>query len=171
MIADHLGRRRAFLIFIALACCGYLVYLVSPSWPFLFLGLALVMAWQSLASPAIFAIIGDSLPTERRAMGFTLQSILKRIPIVIAPVIGGALIAKLGIVSGVHTGLLITLVLAVGAVVLVLILNVNVSPPKITNVLGVWRSFHSALKRLLISDIIIRTCEGMAGVLTILYCD
>jgi MFS family permease len=35
--------------------------------------------------------------------------------------------------------------------------------------LGVWRSFHSALKRLLISDIIIRTCEGMTGILTILY--
>ena len=34
---------------------------------------------------------------------------------------------------------------------------------------GVWRSFHGALKRLLISDIIIRTCEGMTGVLTILY--
>jgi MFS family permease len=34
---------------------------------------------------------------------------------------------------------------------------------------GVWRSFHSVLKRLLISDIIIRTCEGMTGVLAILY--
>ena len=78
-LADHLGRRRAFLIFIALASAGYLVYFVSPSWPFLFVGLALVMAWQSMASPAIFAIIGDALPRERRAMGFTLQSILKRV--------------------------------------------------------------------------------------------
>src|SRR6185369_13939102 len=77
LIADHLGRRRAFLIFIALASAGYIVYLVSPSWPFLFVALALVMAWQSMASPAIFAVIGDSLPRERRAMGFTLQSILK----------------------------------------------------------------------------------------------
>jgi MFS family permease len=34
---------------------------------------------------------------------------------------------------------------------------------------GVWRSFHVVLKRLLISDIIIRTCEGMTGVLAILY--
>ena len=104
-IADRLGRRRAFLIFIALASAGYLVYLLSPSWPWLFAALALVMAWQSMGSAAIFAVIGDSLPRERRAMGFTLQSILKRVPIVIAPIIGGALIAKLGIVGGVHTGL------------------------------------------------------------------
>ena len=168
-IADHLGRRRAFLIFIGLASVGYLVYLFSRSWPLLFLALALVMAWQSMASPAVFAVVGDSLPRERRAMGFTLQSILKRIPIVIAPVIGGALIAALGITRGIHTGLLITLVLAVVTVLLVLKLNITLGRPEATNMRGIWRSFHSALKRLLISDIIIRTCEGMSGVLTILY--
>src|SRR6266446_4891272 len=111
-IADHLGRRRAFLIFITLSSAGYVVYLFSSWWPFLFVALALVMAWQSMASPAIFAVIGDSLPRERRAMGFTLQSILKRLPIVIAPILGGAMIVALGISKGVHTGLIITLVLA-----------------------------------------------------------
>ena len=90
-IADRFGRRRAFLIFVAIASAGYLVYLLSPFWPFVFLALALAMAWQSMASPAIFAIIGDALPRERRAMGFTLQSILKRVPIVIAPIAGGFL--------------------------------------------------------------------------------
>ena len=168
-IADHLGRRRAFVIFITVSSAGYVVYLFSSWWLFLFVALALVMAWQSMASPAIFAVIGDSLPRERRAMGFTLQSILKRLPIVIAPILGGALIASQGILKGVHTGLLITLALAGITVLLVLKLNVTIGPPETTNIHGVWRSFHSALKRLLISDIIIRICEGMTGVLTILY--
>src|SRR2546428_6674577 len=44
-LADHLGRRSAFLIFIGLASAGYLVYLIMPSWPFVVVGLALVMAW------------------------------------------------------------------------------------------------------------------------------
>jgi MFS family permease len=168
-IADHLGRRRAFLIFIAIASVGYIVYLFSLSWPMLFVGLAFAMAWQSMASPAIFAVIGDSLPRERRAMGFTLQSILKRIPIVIAPLIGGSMIVSLGIVKGIRTGLLITLALVFVTVLLVLKVNLVFSTPKATNIRGVWRSFHVAMKRLLISDIIIRTCEGMTGVLTILY--
>ncbi len=168
-IADRLGRRSAFLIFLALATAGYLVYLLSPSWPWLFLGLALVMAWQSMGSPAIFAIIGDALPPERRAMGFTVQSILKRVPIVIAPIVGGVVITRLGVLRGVHAGLLITLLLAACAVVLLLKVSVKRQTPELTNVFGVWRSFHAALKRLLISDIIIRTCEGMTGVLTILY--
>jgi len=168
-IADRLGRRRAFLIFIAVASAGYLVYYFASSWPLVFVGLALAMAWQSMASPAIFAVIGDSLPQERRAMGFTLQSILKRVPIVIAPIIGGAMIAALGIVKGVHVGLLITLGLAAVTLLLVLKVNVVIKASQATNIAGVWRSFHSALKRLLISDVIIRMCEGMTGVLTILY--
>jgi MFS family permease len=168
-LADRLGRRRAFLTFVAIASAGYLVYLISPSWPYLFLGLALVMAWQSMASPAIFAVIGDALPRERRAMGFTLQSILKRVPIVIAPLAGGALIASLGIIKGIHVGLVITLVLAGLTVLLLLRVNISVQTSRTTGIVGVWRSFHGALKRLLVSDVIIRTCEGMTGVITILY--
>src|SRR5687767_6113599 len=118
-LADRLGRRRAFLSFVVLAATGYLIYLSSNSWPLVFLGLAFAMAWQSMASPAIFAIIGDSLPPNRRAMGFTVQSILKRVPIVIAPMIGGALIGSLGVLRGIHFGLIVTLFLA--AVTLLLI--------------------------------------------------
>lgn len=168
-IADRLGRRRAFLIFVALALAGYFVYYFATSWPLVFVGLAFAMAWQSMASPAIFAVIGDSLPPERRAMGFTLQSILKRVPIVIAPVVGGALIASAGVIKGVHAGLLITIALAVVTLLLMLKVNVIVKRSAATSISGVWRSFHAALKRLLISDVIIRMCEGMTGVLTILY--
>lgn len=168
-LADHLGRRRALRLFIALAAAGYLVYLLSPSWPFVFLGLAFVMAWQSMASPAIFAVIGDALPRERRVMGFAMQSILKRVPIVIAPLAGAALIARLGIIRGLHLALFISIVLAVLTLLLVSKLTVVSAPAQATNIRSVWRTFHSVLKRLLVSDVIIRTCEGMTGVITILY--
>jgi MFS family permease len=168
-LADRLGRRRAFLIFVGLASAGYVIYFFASAWPVVFLGLAFAMAWQSMASPAIFAVIGDSLPPERRAMGFTLQSILKRVPIVVAPIIGGAMIASLGVVKGIHVGLLITLGLAAVALLLVTRVNIVIKAADSTSIAGVWRSFHAALKRLLISDVIIRMCEGMTGVLTILY--
>jgi MFS family permease len=168
-LADRLGRRRAFLIFLGLASVGYVVYYFAFSPLLVFAGLAFAMAWQSMASPAIFAVIADSLPRERRAMGFTLQSILKRVPIVIAPIIGGAMIASLGIVRGVRAGLLITLALAAFTSLLVLKVNITIKTAEATNIRGVWRSFHGALKRLLISDVIIRMCEGMSGVLMILY--
>ena len=168
-LADRIGRRRAFLTFVMLAATGYLIYLSSHSWPLVFLGLAFAMAWQSMASPAIFAIIGDSLPPERRAMGFTVQSILKRVPIVFAPLLGGLLIAKLGLLEGIRSGLAITLALAIVTVLLLSRINVEVRGRDSIKIRGVWRSFDGGLKRLLISDIIVRMCEGMTGVLTILY--
>jgi MFS family permease len=168
-LADRLGRRRAFLIFVALASVGYGIYYVSPSWPWVFVGLVFAMAWSSMASPAIFAVVGDALPKERRAMGFTVQSILKRVPMALAPPIGGALIAALGVVAGVRAGLAVMLALAAVTALLVLAVNVKVEVGPPANIRGVWRSFHAALKRLLVSDIIIRICEGLAEVLVVLY--
>jgi MFS family permease len=168
-LADRFGRRRAFLLFVALASVGYAVYYVSPSWPFVFVGLVFAMAWSSMASPAIFAVVGDALPKERRAMGFTVQSILKRVPMALAPPLGGVLIAALGVVAGVRAGLAVMLGLAALTVLLILMINVPVEVGPPANIRGVWRSFHGALKRLLLSDIVIRTCEGMAEILIVLY--
>jgi MFS family permease len=168
-LADRAGRRRAFLVFIAIAAVGYLIYLLSPTWPWVFAGLAFAMAWHSMASPAIFAVIGDALPKSKRAMGFTLQSMLKRLPMVVSPLVGGALIAGLGIMRGVKVGLAVTLALAGVTAVIVRAINIKVQAGDAVNIRSVWRSFHHALKRLLLSDIFIRTCEGMADIFVILY--
>lgn len=168
-LADHWGRRRAFFTFLAAASAGYLIYLLSPSWPFLFLGLAFVMAWQSMASPAIFATIGDALPRELRPMGFTVQSILKRVPMVVSPLLGGAMIGALGLQAGIRIGLLITIAFVGIAVPVLWAINVPRTSKDTVRLRGVWTSFHSTLKRLLVSDIAIRTCEGMADIFVVLY--
>jgi len=168
-LADYWGRRRAFLIFLATAITGYFVYLWSPSWQYLFLGLALVMAWQAMGSSAMFATIGDALPRESRAMGFTIQSMLKRIPMVISPLIGGAMIGALGLQKGIRKGLEVTLILAVLAAGLLFLLRLPPTARDAARMSGVWKSFHPTLKRLLASDIVIRMCEGMADIFVVLY--
>jgi hypothetical protein len=102
-------------------------------------------------------------------MGFTLQSMLKRVPMTVAPLAGGMLIAWAGVVSGVRTGLLIMLALAGVGAALTLAIRLPLAVGAPANIRGVWRSFHGALKRLLVSDIIIRTCEGMAEIFVVLY--
>src|SRR5881227_319673 len=123
-IADRYGRRRALLLFVALAGIGYVLYWLAPTWPFVFLGLVFVMAWSSMASPTLFSVVGDALPKERRALGFTVQSILRRVPIALAPTLGGLAIAAYGLRSGVHLGLAATVVLAV--VTLGVVSHVNI---------------------------------------------
>jgi MFS family permease len=168
-LADHWGRRRAFLTFLSAALAGYLVYLLSPSWPLLFLGLVFAMAWQSMASPAIFATIGDVLPKSRRTMGFTIQSMLKRIPMVISPLLGGAMIGAFGLQAGVRTGLSITIAFVGITIPVLWTINLPLTSRDKVKMWGVWNSFHTTLKRLLVSDIAIRTCEGMADIFVVLY--
>lgn len=169
-VADRYGRRRAFLLFVILAALGYLIYWLAPSWPLVFVGLAFAMAWSSMASPALFSVIADSLPRERRTMGFTVQSIMRRLPIAVAPTLGGLIITALGVRSGIRLSLLVTIVLAV--VTLSVVARVRIPIPverKAVTIRGVWWSFPVPLRRLLLSDIFIRTCEGMVDVFLVLY--
>lgn len=168
-LADYWGRRRAFLTFLAAAAAGYLIYLFSPAWPYLFVGLALVMVWQTMASPTIFATIADALPKDQHAIGFTVYSVLKRIPVVISPLVGGAIMGAVGLARGVRIGLLVTLVLAGCAAMLLLSLRLPAGARDTVRIGGIWDSFHPTLKRLLASDIVIRLCEGMADIFVVLY--
>lgn len=168
-LADRLGRRWSFIAFILLAGIGYVLYLVSRSWPIVLLGLVFVMVWKSMAAPAVFAVIGDALPAGRRVLGFTVQAMLKRVPMIVSPIVGGMLIASLGISPGFKVALLLTLLLAACALSFAFALRIPVLSAHKTNIVGVWFSFHAALKRLLVSDIVIRTCEGLTDVLIVLY--
>lgn len=169
-IADHYGRRRALLLFISLAGVGYAVFFAMSAWPYAFLGLTLIMAWDAMASPALFAIVGDALPKDKRTMGFTVQSVLRRVPIVIAPTIGGLALASYGIRGGVRLGLIVSMVIAVPTLLVAGRVRIPMVPDAArVTIRHVWESFPLALRWLLVSDIFIRTCEAMVDVFLVLY--
>jgi len=169
-VADRYGRRRALLLFISVAAVGYGIVALAPTWPVVLAGIVLVMAWSSMASPTLFAVVGDALPSHRRALGFSVQSILRRVPIAIAPTVGGVLIATRGIRDGVRIGLLISILLAGVALVAVRGIRLAVRGEHLSlGLRHVWRSLPDPLRRLLVSDIFIRTCEGMVDVFLVLY--
>jgi MFS family permease len=169
-VADRYGRRRALQLFVALAAVGYGLYWWAPGWPVVFVGLAFAMAWSAMASPTLFAVIGDALPKERRAFGFTVQSILRRIPIAVAPTVGGLAIAAYGLVDGMRLTLVLTVALAAVTLVAVWRIDIPVTRDETpTNVIAVWRSLPTPLRWLLASDIVVRTCEGLVDVFIVLY--
>ena len=169
-IADRYGRRSALLLFVGLATVGYVIYALAPSWPWVLGGLVFGMAWVSMASPTLFAVIGDALPRERRAIGFTVQATLKRLPILVAPTLGGFAIAAYGVRGGVRLGLAITVALALVTLAVVARVRIQlVREATPTGIRGVWRSLPSPLKWLLLSDVFIRTCEGLVDVFLVIY--
>ena len=123
-----------------------------------------------MVSPTLFAVVGDSLPKHRRTMGFTVQSVLRRVPIAVAPTLGGLAIATYGVRGGVRLGLLAAIVIALFTIGVVSRVRVPVyadaSPMGIRDV---WRSLPAPLRWLLASDIFIRTCEALVDVFLVLY--
>lgn len=170
-LADRLGRRPALVLFALLAIAGYALYLVAPGWPWILAGTVLVMAWSSLTLPAIFAVIGDSLPPARRATGFGVQSILKRVPIVLAPPLGGWLIATLGLAGGIRAGLAATIVLAFFGIAILRRSYVEAAPPAPDpgRIGDLWRGMDGGLKRLLLADCLARWAEGIPKVFILFY--
>lgn len=135
-------------------------------------GTLFVAAWSSMSLPATFAVIGDSLAKSRRAIGFSVQSIVKRLPIVIAPAVGGWLLQQFGVIQGFHVGLVITIILALGALWFQqkFYLERPVErPPRPSGILSTFRAFDGGLKRLLVSDILARFAEGMPAALIVIY--
>jgi MFS family permease len=170
LAGDRYGRRRALLLFIGLAAIGYAIVALAPAWPVVLAGMVFVMAWSSMASPTLFAVVGDALPSQRRALGFSIQSILRRVPIAVAPTVGGFLIAAHGVRGGVRIGLLVAILLACGALLAVRQLRLTTPATHVPlGIRDVWHSLPQPLRRLLLSDVFIRTCEGMVDVFLVIY--
>ncbi len=171
-LADRLGRRRALMVFTSLALVGYAVHAAASSWPVLFIGLLGAMAWKAGAFPTTFAVIGDSLPKQRRATAFGVQSILVRVPRVIGAPLGGLLIASAGIAAGMRVALLVTIALAS------LVLAVQhygyrddrpARAPGSPTGRGVFRMLPPPLVRLLAADTLVRIGEGVATSFIVLF--
>src|SRR5262245_13222728 len=165
-LADRLGRRAALASFTLAATAGYLAYLFAPSWGWVLAGTLLVMAWDSLTLPALFAGVADNLPKDRRAAGFGMQAILKRVPTIVAPPLGGLLIGWLGMASGVRAGLAVTVALCLAAVGVAWRFHADDRPARHEpiSLVQMWRRLDGRLKRLLASDILARWAEGMPRV-------
>jgi len=152
---------------------------VAPSWQLTFVALPFVMCWASAASPTVFAIIGDALPSHRRTIGFTVQSITRRIPIAIAPALGGVMIASLGLMTGVRIGLAIAIAAAAAAFIVAgrAAPRADEETPlqgarhvaRHDSLRDVWREMPRPLRRLLASDMLVRTCESLVDVFVVLY--
>jgi MFS family permease len=103
-------------------------------------------------------------------MGIGVQSLVRRIPLLVGPVIGGLLIDHLGIVDGVRTGFAVSLLLTFVALFVQQQIRetvpVSAGAPRFWNLLG---SLNPTMRRLLFSDILIRFCERIHFAWVVIY--
>src|SRR6266496_3718361 len=112
VLVDRWGHRPAFIIFNMLSIVGYTVVLLVPHWGAVIVGMFLFLSWSCFSLPATFSLVGAALEAHRHSMGIGVQSVIKRLPIMIAPIFGGMLIDHFGIIPGVRLALVISIFLS-----------------------------------------------------------
>jgi len=163
VLVDIWGHRRAFIIFNLVSVVGYVLVLLVPHWAAVIAGMFLFLSWTCFSLPATFSLVGAALEANRYSMGVGVQSVIKRLPIMIAPFFGGMLIDRFGIIHGVRIALLISIFLS--AVTILLQRQLREEPKEKIEAIDRWnfwrslREFNSPMRRLLLSDILIRFCE------------
>src|SRR5207302_160147 len=108
---DRWGQRCSLLLFNALSLLGYVLVLFWQHWLALVLGAFLFLAWSALSLPATFTVVATSLDASRHTMGIGVQSMVRRVPMMLGPLAGGWLITRFGWTTGIEYALLSCLLL------------------------------------------------------------
>jgi MFS family permease len=161
-LTDHWGQRRSLLFFNALSVAGYFIILLWQHWIAVVLGAFLFLAWSALSLPATFSVVATALHVQQHTMGIGVQSMVRRVPMMLGPLIGGWLVTQFGWQQGVRYALLACIVLGVATGVLQWFLAEPATAKSAEckhSFFSIVRSFSPVLRELLVSDILIRFCE------------
>lgn len=173
LVVDRWGFRRAFIAFNILSIFGYAIVLLVPHWGAVICAMFLFLSWTCFSLPATFSLIAETLEANRHSMGIGMQSVIKRLPIMIAPLLGGMLIDRFGMISGVRIGLAVSILISTATIGVQRQVR-EVSPSGVAS----WErwtfrrsltSFNAPLRRLLLSDILIRFCERIPFAWVVIY--
>ncbi len=166
-LSDRFGTKRALLAFNLLSMIGFLVVILIPAWPAVLCGAIFFLSWTAISLPATMSLVARVLPRNQRTMGVSIHSLVRRIPMALGPIAGGAFISAWGVERGVRLAFVGALAMAVVAAVLQQVLieddramrkAANHSAP-VGTPLRLWRLMSGDLRRLLVADVLVRFCE------------
>ncbi|UCD78392.1 MAG: MFS transporter [Desulfobacterales bacterium] len=178
-LSDRLGFKKALLAFNLFAMFGYLLVIVIPAWPAVIVGALFFLSWSAISLPATMSLVAQVLPMNKRTMGVSMHSLVRRIPMALGPIVGGLFIGLWGEKDGVRLAFVAALLLAaLAAVMQQKMITENPAeeseikqtrkPEKNPRLL--FREMSPALKRLLVSDILVRFCEQIPYAFVVVWC-
>ena len=172
-LSDRLGTKRALLVFNAASMIGFVIVVIIPTWQAVLGGAALFLSWTAISLPATMSLVARVLPKNKRTMGVSLHSLVRRVPMALGPVIGGLFIRVWGVERGVRLAFIGALVMAVIAAILQQVLIEDDAEREKTeaehNPARMWRYVNADLKQLLVADILVRFCEQIPYAFVVIW--
>lgn len=108
-VADKYGRKNIVVYMTALVSSSYLIYAFSPDWTWLVIG-AFLSSVALLYQPALWSIMSDSSPKEKRGKIFSLYNFLPSIISSFSPFLAIYFISKYTLVPAVRLMYLLTFI-------------------------------------------------------------
>jgi MFS family permease len=174
-LADRYGTKKALLIFNLLAMAGFLVVIFVPTIWAVIVGSFLFLSWTAISLPATMSLVARVLPKSKRTMGVSMHSLVRRIPMALGPLLGGIFIDTWGTRTGVRLAFVAALGMAIIAAVMQQLMIDKDSPAAKENhkaeqnPLRLFREMTPEMKRLLVSDILIRFCEQIPYAFVVIW--
>lgn len=171
-LSDKIGYKKALMLFTSVAMLGYLIVILFQSWQAVFIGSVLFIAWSAVSLPAIMSLVSKSVPSNKRTMGVTVHSLVKRIPMSLGPLLGGIFISVYGTTIGIRISFITAFVLGLVALAAIHYLMENeIVEQKNSRIkdLLVLKNFSPELKNLLISDMLIRFAEQIPYAFVVIW--
>lgn len=172
-LSERYGAKRALLIFNLIAMLGFLIVILVPSWPAVLVGSIFFLSWTAISLPATMSLVAEVLPKNKRTMGVSMHSLVRRIPMALGPIIGGLCISRWGERDGVRAAFAVALGMSLLAALIQQMLIDDDSRERKVTTDGVTKLyFHLSppLVKLLISDILIRFCEQIPYAFVVIWC-
>jgi len=98
-IADRFGRRQIIVLMTFGVAASYMFYVFAPDWRFILIGI-IIQNICLIYQPALEAITADSIPSEKRGLGYALTMSVPNAVSIISPTIAGVVVTLYGLVEG-----------------------------------------------------------------------
>lgn len=181
-LADKYGRRWLISTLTFGVAFSYIFYAVAPSWHFILIGAAVQSACL-LYQPALIAMMADSLPPEKRGMGFSILTLIMSVATTPAPAVALLLVATYGSEMGMRIAYTIVTIFFIVAAIVRLKLKESLKSTEKLNLKEALHSYPKALKEginvwkvvprstlfLFFSTLIARFSFAMTGALFLVY--
>lgn len=178
-ITARLGDRGSLILFGVLTIAGYGLFLVGDSPAAAIVATLLIVGWDPLSVPVTFTTVGATVTKTNQGMAFALQSIQKRLPKILGPLIAGFVLTAairhygdpaVGHVIGMQWLVGLALVLGLGSLAIQIRFMPHQAPmPRGPGARAIIRSFHPTLRRLLLAEILTRWCDWLVREFVVLY--
>ena len=148
-MTDKYGRKQIIVTMTFLIAFSYVFYVFALDWRFVLIGMV-ISNLSLIYQPALDAILADSIPPEKRGMGYAATNVIPNIPTVFAPALAGYLVEIYGIVPGMR--IVYTIVffcLLAAAIIRLFFLKETLKDPQKIRLAEVKAAFRNSLQAIL----------------------